>query len=153
MRGTTHLVGGALAALLAQKIGLLEPGLLPIAAAALGSLLPDIDHPHSLIGKRMRPVSDIISLVVGHRGITHSLVAIALMSAWIAYMGASGSLVTAIAIGYLSHLLLDAMTPAGLPLLWPQRRVFRIRTGITTGGVMEMGFMAGMAVAAVAVGL
>ena len=37
--------------------------------AAVGGLLPDIDHPESVIGRRVRFLSHPISAIFGHRGI------------------------------------------------------------------------------------
>lgn len=42
----------------------------------------------------------------------------------------------AVAIGYLTHLLGDSMTEAGVPILWPFRARFRIAT-INTGEAVE----------------
>lgn len=47
-----------------------------IPAALLTSLLPDIDHPKSVLGQRLRWLSVPISRAFGHRGFTHSLLAI-----------------------------------------------------------------------------
>jgi inner membrane protein len=43
----------------------------------------------------------------------------------------------ALAFGWASHLLLDALTPAGVPLLWPLPARVRLPPGITTGGLLE----------------
>jgi len=45
-------------------------------------MMPDIDHPQSAFGKRVLPLSIPIATVFGHRGITHSLLAVAGMS-WV----------------------------------------------------------------------
>jgi len=47
-----------------------------LASAGLGSLLPDIDSPHSYIGRKFWPVSWVVSSAVRHRGVTHSLFAL-----------------------------------------------------------------------------
>ncbi|PFR46284.1 hypothetical protein COK29_31030, partial [Bacillus cereus] len=51
-----------------------------ITAVCLGALLPDIDEPNSFIGQRTRGVSDLIHAVFDHRGMTHSLIGIAVAS-------------------------------------------------------------------------
>lgn len=45
--------------------------------------------------------------------------------------------VAAVALGVGSHLLADALTHGGVPLLWPLRRRFRITAGFRSGGVVE----------------
>ncbi len=106
---------------------------------ALGSLMPDIDHPESAFGRKVPFLSIPISAIFGHRGITHSLLALAALAAaaakfasWLA-AGASGlaaALMAFIAlplsVGYLSHLLGDGLTVSGLPLLWPKKTCYRL---------------------------
>ena len=48
-----------------------------VPAALLTCLLPDIDHPKSVLGQRLRWIAIPISRAFGHRGFTHSLLAIA----------------------------------------------------------------------------
>ncbi|MBW7984060.1 metal-dependent hydrolase [Enterobacillus tribolii] len=97
-----------------------------IPGALLTCLLPDIDHPSSVLGQRLRWISAPIARAFGHRGFTHSLLAVfggvfllqcQLPASW----GIPPDVLHAMAIGYLSHLLADALTPAGVPLLWPVR--------------------------------
>ena len=109
------------------------PGLpLLFLATAVGSLLPDIDHPGSAISETkiagapvLKPASHAISAVVGHRGATHSLLACALL---LLFVGAFASqygyqpFVLALGIGYALHLLADGFTRSGVPLLWPLTR-------------------------------
>ncbi|VTM13957.1 membrane protein [Klebsiella pneumoniae] len=67
----------------------------------------------------------------GHRGFTHSLLAVfgaltlfylKVPDSWIVPADALQGLV----LGYLSHILADMLTPAGVPLLWPCRWRFRL---------------------------
>lgn len=67
----------------------------------------------------------------GHRGFTHSLLAVFIgltlfylkvPDSWIIPADALQGLV----LGYLSHILADMITPAGVPLLWPCRWRFRL---------------------------
>ncbi len=39
----------------------------------VGALLPDIDEPNSSIGRKTIGLSNILNIIFGHRGITHSL--------------------------------------------------------------------------------
>ena len=111
----------------------------------LGGLLPDIDHTQSSIGRRLKPVSMLLSALLGHRVVTHSLVAVVAMSfiAWCALRGLdwlpehSTSFVLGLSVGYLSHLLADWLTNSGIPLLWPMKRRFVAPFAISTGSSIE----------------
>jgi inner membrane protein len=82
--------------------------------------------------------------VFGHRGITHSLLAVAGV-AWALYyalaqwnLGASWGLAAAgVGVGYLSHLLGDFATHGGVPWLWPFKQRFSLPLTFKTGGVFE----------------
>jgi len=137
LQGRSHLIIGlstyaALAVRGAFGMSLTPLGVTPpvlalplsVVAVALGSLLPDVDQRQALLSRQMpvRPVSEMVSRVVGHRGPTHSLLALVLVSILIG--GAEASLrLPGMAIlvvwGYLLHLLADMMTHAGVPLFWP----------------------------------
>ncbi len=107
-----------------------DPTCLGLAVA--GSLLPDVDHPNSWLGRRVRPVSTALASTLGHRGLTHSAVAVVGLIAVLLQAGYRQSDVSALAVGYLSHLAADMLTPQGLRLAWPLRRIWRLplcRTG------------------------
>ncbi|PKH26496.1 metal-dependent hydrolase [Enterobacterales bacterium CwR94] len=97
-----------------------------IPAALLTCLLPDIDHPKSVLGQRLKWLSKPIARAFGHRGFTHSLLAVMAglfllkvklpADTWIPPDALQGMV-----IGYLSHIIADMLTPAGVPLLWPCR--------------------------------
>lgn len=99
-------------------------------AAAIGGLLPDLDHPESVLGRRLKLLSLPLSALCGHRGTTHSLIAV------IALLGALSGLATfpagqhldsviaPLIIGYLSHLFGDSLTPSGIPLFWPAKKTY-----------------------------
>lgn len=108
-----------------------------VAAVVAGSLLPDIDHPGSWLGRRLLPVSMFLGSIFGHRGVTHSLIAVVAMIAVIVlWGGAAYSTVAALAVGYLSHLGADLLTNSGIPLLWPSQRRFALPLA-STGGLRE----------------
>ncbi len=122
MAGSHVALGAAAWMLAAPRFG--QDALQPVGLglAVVGSLLPDIDHPKSWVGQRLRPVSTLIAAVFGHRGVTHSLLALAGCWAALRYgtavpRGWAAPVVT----GYLSHLLADLLTPGGLRLAWPLR--------------------------------
>jgi inner membrane protein len=115
--------------------------LLYLGLAVAGSLLPDIDHPKSWVGRRVRPVSTAIASVLGHRGITHSALAVAGLIAVLLHAGYRRGVVSALAVGYLSHLAADLLTPQGLRLAWPLRGTWALplcRTGSAMEGVIVL---------------
>lgn len=156
MTGPTHIALGVSSLWLMQPlptaVGTLastdssSPGLL-IAAAALGALLPDLDAAHSTVkylrlGKRFQPFllpARVLSRQFGHRGPLHSLAGVTFL--WLCFglplllwLGWQPAL--ALALGMLSHLLGDASTQSGVPLLYPRRgrwhllpKGFRLTTG------------------------
>ncbi|MCC8365281.1 metal-dependent hydrolase [Xenorhabdus sp. PB61.4] len=102
-----------------------------IPGVLLASLLPDIDHPHSTLGRLFRFISVPIARLCGHRGFTHSLLALTvgvvlfqteIPPEW----PIPTDFIHAMLIGYISHLIADMLTPAGIPLLWPLKMRFRI---------------------------
>lgn len=140
MAGSHMVVGAALWAVTAKLGGGNPAEPQALAAAVLGSLLPDIDHPQSWAGRKLKVVSVPLSLLVGHRGVTHSALAVAACLAVLVVMG-TGWMAAPIAIGYLSHLLADGLTPSGVPLLWPSRRRFTLNL-CETGSFIEIGLVA-----------
>jgi inner membrane protein len=125
MNGNTHiLIGAAAGAALATTSG--ADGLQAIyitGAAAAAALLPDTD----LKLRRLLPIK--------HRGPTHSLTALALVTLTaLAILPPIAA--AAIAIGFASHMLADMTTKHGIMLLWPARRAYRLiprRIAISTG--------------------
>lgn len=110
--------------------------------AALASLSPDLDHPASWAGRRFLFISAPLSMAFGHRGMTHSFLAVGL---WTAALLAYGGhwLIAAFACGYLSHLAGDLLCNSGVPLLWPNRRRFSLRL-FNTGSPAEWLVLVGM---------
>ncbi|MDR7342269.1 inner membrane protein [Pantoea alhagi] len=102
-----------------------------IPAVLLTCLLPDIDHPRSTLGQRFRWISQPIARAFGHRGFTHSLLAVLGGVTLLQFNLPHGSPLPSDAmhgmvLGYLSHIAADMLTPAGVPLLWPCRWRFRL---------------------------
>lgn len=146
MMAASHVVAGAaLWAITAKLTGGAPADPQALAAAALGALLPDIDHPNSWAGRKMKLISVPLSLVVGHRGVTHSLLAVLTGCGILAMMGLDW-VAAPVVLGYLSHLAADSLTPSGVPLLWPMKRRFTLNL-CQTGSVTEIGLMALVALA------
>lgn len=131
----THLAIGLLAGLVFAGFFDVALPWLFVLIVVVSSSLPDIDHPKSKISKLLFPVSWIISWVVRHRGIMHSLFPVAFIYGFfwyndLTYIG------TAVVLGYLSHLVSDSMTNGGIDFLYPVSR-FKIAGPIEVGGFME----------------
>lgn len=94
-----------------------------IAATVIGSLLPDIDHTKSWIGKAVFPLAKWLSKNYGHRTITHSiffLLGVYLMSVFVEKnFREDYSVSTILLFAMLSHLIFDMVTVAGIPLFYP----------------------------------
>jgi len=163
-------------------------------AAAIGSLLPDIDHPNSTITHEVMPeipglsgwrlgylvtgagflvaawgidkysllpgfqgvvnfilisagLTMLIFTLNGHRGITHSLLGLAITTTAAWYIqDAVGiwqhwgiNILPAFILGYVLHLLADALTNSGVPLLYPHRKRFAL-SWFDTGSLRERFF-------------
>ena len=157
MTGKSHMTIGLVtyASLWLQPLGPLHAPLLggsrslialPVALAlvAFGSLLPDIDHPDSSLANEkvigipiFLPFSWVVGRIFGHRGVTHSLLAVALLIGlgqlsqlpWaplqsapfeaLRFVWTDLNLGWLIVWGYVGHLAADALTRAGIPLFWP----------------------------------
>ena len=174
MMAATHRLGGMAVGIAFAALLHADPaeGVTLIGSAVLGSLLPDIDNRHSAISRKWRAAGGAVMLgqrlirmvsnifpskqrqyirsLVGHRGLTHSLVPLILMpSAAVGLGRLTGSIqfgyctAAGFAAGILSHLLLD-MVAGGVPLLMPfsTRRIALAH--MKTGGIAEWLFRLGM---------
>ncbi|WP_207458555.1 metal-dependent hydrolase [Azospirillum sp. SYSU D00513] len=139
MMASSHIiVGAATWSYLSNRLGLPPFDAIAMGMAVLGALAPDIDHPKSTLGSRLKPVSVPVSWLFGHRGITHSLLAVAACVWVLAENPAYARWTIPFVVGYLTHLGGDLLSPGGLPLLYPlkRRRTFSLPI-IKTGGFSE----------------
>ena len=122
----THIAGAiALTLILDTQLPLTpKQEILLYSSCVLGALMPDIDHPTSKINT-YNPFASLIGNCIGHRTITHSFLGLFIFDL-ILYMVNLKSLILGFSIGYISHLLLDAMTVSGVPLLYPYKKKFRM---------------------------
>lgn len=151
MNHQAHKVAGVCAATITATLlysNNLQSGDTLIAVAPMliggyiGGLLPDIDHPGSKMGRALYPIAWVINKLFGHRGATHSLIALFLTSVLFLMPsflieGFAKVLYTqfaiGISVGFLSHILLDMTTKSGVPILYPfVRKSYRIAR-LTTG--------------------
>lgn len=129
--GRTHMLFGFLAGLFA--IQLLHPSnqILFIFLVVLGALLPDIDHPESKLGSRVR----LIGKMFEHRGFFHSVFAVALFVFPFWYF-TQRIYAYAVLIGVLSHLLADVISHMGIMPFAPLSK-FKLRGFIKTNSAGE----------------
>ncbi len=128
----THLAFGFLIGLLALKI--IDPynTILFLILVLIGSVLPDIDHPKSKVGKKVK----IIGFLFEHRGFFHSLLFLILIHVVLALFFRSNPFVLPFVIGYTSHLFIDCFNHKGIMPFHPLSR-FRIKGFIKTGALLE----------------
>lgn len=132
-------------------------GLLAVLAG-IGALLPDLDAAESkakhawfqfqLGGERIRvaPLAFpalVLGTLLTHRGPLHSLLALGIAALVLGVplaLFASWPAALALLLGWASHLVLDACTKSGVPLLWPDERRIRLVPPflrVTTGSDAE----------------
>jgi inner membrane protein len=127
--------------MLAHYLGITDERqvLLIALASTVGALLPDIDHPQAGLRQRLGFLGDILFGWLKHRGVTHTAIAAALVTAAGWHLHPVYGL--AVGAGYISHLIGDMTTKAGLTLLYPvsQREIHLLPPimRITTGGAGE----------------
>jgi inner membrane protein len=143
MMGRSHAATGAAAVLLVQPH---QPWPALVATAALGAataLLPDLDIESSTVSNSLGPVTRLISRGVaavcdGHRGGTHSLVALAFVTFLVVGPKVPTLYAIAIVVGYVTHMVADYFTGNGISLLWPfVRRRYGLPVLGLTGGWRE----------------
>jgi inner membrane protein len=119
MAGSHVVVGLAAWSWAAPHLGLpvLDP--LALGSVAIGALLPDIDHPSSWVGRRLPMISRPLAAMLGHRGVTHSLIAVIACLVFLRWEGVRRTVIDPLVVGYLSHLAADLLTTSGLRLTWP----------------------------------
>jgi inner membrane protein len=128
MSGTNHIAGGVVFTGLYLSMFDINIYSQPIFLffTAFFSLLPDVDHTKSLIGKVFYPVAWYINKKYGHRTITHSLlcyVILGLITAIVENNFYHDSTITKIFFwSYGSHLVLDMLTLQGVPLFYPYKK-------------------------------
>lgn len=150
----TAMVGGVI--LLPLPVMNLGTAVIAFSAGFLGGMAPDLDEPGAQFWQRLPAgagtiLGKFVSPVFGsHRFVSHSLLGAAVFG-WLAKKGLeiSASVLVvdqivvwwAFMLGFASHLVADALTREGVPLLWPLPVKFGIppikRLRISTDGWME----------------
>jgi inner membrane protein len=133
MRYYTHLAFSFLVGILLIEYLSISNQILFIALFMGFSLLPDIDKVQSKVSEKIKVVSFVIRFFLGHRGLMHSIWVPLIF--YLTLFGFSMNIAIAISFGYLSHLLLDGLTPSGVKLLWPMKK--KLKGFVRTGSLME----------------
>ena len=137
MLAPTHSVFGIFLTLIILAVFGVQWGLhwTIILFAVLGAIIPDVDHPKSIIGKILFPISIPLERRYGHRTMTHSLFGWAIftvifavliglisflpqISAW-GWADLPIRWIAAFSISYFSHLILDMFNRRGSQMFWP----------------------------------
>jgi inner membrane protein len=127
MTGPTHVATAVSVAMMCGASGL------QVAFIAAGALVPDLDHPMSIIGRIFLPVSIPLNRWLGHRGAFHAF--------WLwlglAALGVFYQPLFWIGIGAVLHVIADCYTVSGVRGMTPFssklfiffKRDWRIKTG------------------------
>lgn len=175
MTGKTHMLGGLefgcmgaiIASVAVPELTTIQAGSF-IMGSTVGALIPDIDHPNSVISRQVPVISGLYRMVavvdkgickllgqnyrMGHRGITHSLVPIGALLALLFFFGRElqiFELLLGLLVGCISHVVFDMLNPSGVPILLPfSDRRFRLvpkRLAIPTKNIVRKKGMANQA--------
>ncbi|MBW3014946.1 metal-dependent hydrolase [Candidatus Woesearchaeota archaeon] len=138
MLAKTHLAFGFLFGLVLMPLVPVSNVIVYCALLLLFSVFPDIDTPNSFISRKIGFMSGFARFFVKHRGIFHSLLFALLFSVpvLVFWNKAYGF---AIFFGYISHLIIDGFTKAGINFLHPFGNL-RLQGFVETGSLVETGF-------------
>ena len=100
----------------------------------IGAGFADIDMPKSKFGRKIRPLSNILNFIFGHRKFIHS--GLFLLIVGYAFYLFFGDYYIPFLIGYLSHLVLDSFSKEGINFIYPFRRL-EIKGFLKTGSFFE----------------
>jgi inner membrane protein len=126
----THLAFGFLSALATVKFVSPQSPVIFAGIIIFSSLFPDLDHKDSFLGSRV-PFSFVIRAFFGHRGFMHSV-----FPPLILFIFFNNIYILAIAIGYLSHVIIDALTARGINPFYPLYNI-KLSGFIVTGSIFE----------------
>ncbi len=135
MMSKTHMAFGLLVGLFFSEFFGIENKLLFVSVCVLASLVPDLDLPMSTLGRKVRPLSWLLNILFGHRGLLHTIWFPLII--WVILMVYGHNLIAgAFFLGYVSHLIIDMLNIKGLYLFYPIIPV-RLYGFVKTGGMLE----------------
>ncbi len=140
MTGKTHISCGFLIGTLA--VNYYHPDIFTsittVVLAVAGSMLPDICHTQSKIGRRFKILSWLVRILFGHRTFTHSLLFTLLIAILLKTIHTPEVYFTAFIGGMASHIILDMLTPRGVKLLYPLPLSVKLPIQFKTGGMVDL---------------
>lgn len=140
MTGKTHASCGILVGALAieyYKTDLFTSVTI-VVLAVIASLLPDICHTQSKIGRKIRILSFFIRLLFGHRTFTHSILFIVIIGLGLYVIQTPQYYFMTIITGLISHVILDMLTPKGVKLFYPIPLTVKLPITFKTGGLVDL---------------
>jgi inner membrane protein len=140
MTGKTHASCGILVGALAieyYKTDLFTSVTI-VVLAVIASLLPDICHTQSKIGRKIRILSFFIRLLFGHRTFTHSILFIVIIGFGLYVIQTPQYYFITIITGLISHVILDMLTPKGVKLFYPIPLTVKLPITFKTGGLVDL---------------
>lgn len=123
MLGRTHLLTAFTIGIISLKLFHISSPIIFFLALILGSLFPDIDSKTSILGRRLK----FFNFFLKHRGFFHSISLLILLLLIIYPI--SMYFAIGFALGFISHLLLDAITKEGIYFLFLGRVKGKIKVG------------------------
>ncbi len=95
-----------------------------LLASFITCLLPDLDHPKSILGIKTKFLSFFIFSYFGHRNITHSFLFLIFIFLCLFYLNFiywkfNLDIIIGMILGYLSHIVADLFTYRGINFFWP----------------------------------
>lgn len=150
MKARTHATTGLAFGLVGINFGIFSFLALPVGhgfliLSLMASLLPDIDHHSSKVGKKLPGISHMLEFIFGHRGVFHSIWGMLIFGivTWVICrafsIGAWKLIVFAVCFGYFTHLASDSFTKTGVKWFYPFE-IGRVRGPVNTEGVSETVF-------------
>lgn len=140
INGRMHLSAGVITGVVSGAILYhnIEPTIYYTIGCAIGSILPDIDSPKSIISRFCRPIAILVNHYCGHRGLTHApliplIFSIILQLKVIKASDLSYCLFYGLMSGCVLHLVQDICTMSGIPLLYPFSKKKTSLMGIKSG--------------------
>ena len=132
----THIAFSVLIGLISLEFFDVENKLLYFALVIISSMFVDIDLPKSKIGSKVKPISWLLELLLGHRGLLHSLYPVIFLYVLFFHILDLNLIGLAVVVGYLSHIFIDLFNKEGITLFPPFKLTF-VRGFIRVGGIIE----------------
>ena len=129
----THALFALICSILAARMLNITDSIIFVAAAVILSILVDIDNIRSSVGQKLEPYARALNFLFRHRGLLHSVwIPLAL---FLLLANLNMTIALGIAVGYGSHLLIDAITIEGIMPFYPIKHKFR--GFVRVGGITE----------------